>query len=490
MTHLSGHLERTAQRLPEHPAATDLSSGATLTFRELREESDRVAAFLSEQGVEAGARIGLLAPNELAYLPAAFGILKVGGCSTPIPTHSTAAEVDEVLHEIEVEWVWVSPQAKGFDRCPVVATYRAPGDSSNGYTLHRTADFSARDAEFEAAFRETDPAFIRFTSGSTGARKGVVLSHAATTARVVAADERLQFSESDRVLWLLPLAYHFAVTITAYVRSGAHILLCPDSLPNKLAAAIAEHRPTVLYLSPVHVERLTSVATEEVFTSVRLIISTAAPIRREVIEAFEAKTGQTLGQAYGIIEAGLPCINLRTHGEPIDSVGRPTPTYELALFDDQGRRLPSDGDQPGEVGLRGPGLFSAYYRPWTLRAQDEHQGYFLTGDIAQRSPDGSITLVGRKKSMIFVGGLKFFPEEVEAVLNRLPEVAESLVRSEPHPKLGQVAHADLIVIDPTRFDLGHLRRHLATTLSSHKVPTHYHVVSTLPRTPSGKLRRH
>src|SRR6185295_15926719 len=101
-----------------------------------------------------------------------------------------------------------------------------------------------------------DPAFVRFSSGTTAEAKGVVLSHASTRARIAAADAVLRLGPNDRVLWTLPLAYHFAVTIPAYLGAGVHILLCPEQQPARMAAALASHAATLLYAAPLQLDRL------------------------------------------------------------------------------------------------------------------------------------------------------------------------------------------------------------------------------------------
>jgi acyl-coenzyme A synthetase/AMP-(fatty) acid ligase len=331
-----------------------------------------------------------------------------------------------------------------------------------------------------------NPAFIRFTSGTTGSSKGVVLSHEATAARVQAADGVLRFTEEDRILWVLPLAYHFAVTIVAYVRAGAHVLVCPDNLPGVLVDSIRRFRASVLYASPLHFERMGNLRVSGPLTGLRLALSTSAPITPAVSERFESLYGVPVGQAYGIIEAGLPCINLRTDGLPITSVGHPVPGYEIAVFTDEGARLATGGI--GEIGLRGNGLFSAYYAPWRLREHITRDGWFLTGDLGWLDDTGALYLKGRKKSVIFVAGLKFFPEEVEDCINQFPGIKESRVFGRPHSRLGEVPCAE-VVLSSAGCDLAALREHCALALSPYKAPIEFTVVQAVRRTPGGKILR-
>ena len=463
----------------DRPAVSDVRSGHALTYAELGRETERVAAFLSRAGVRPGQRIGLLAPNGTEYLPAAFGLLATGACLVPIAANLTPPEMATIAADVELNGCLVAPRAQPIPRSGAATTL--VGGECDDFTFA----WIARDAEGQDALRRLNAAFIRFTSGTTADRKGVVLSHEATAARVEAADRVLHFTDDDRILWVLPLAYHFAVTLVAYVRAGAHVLLCPETFPATIADSIRRLRASVFYASPVHFERMSSLAPGAPLTTLRLALSTSAPITTAVMERFESVHGVPVGQAYGIIEAGLPCIN-RRDGPPPGSVGRVVPGYDVALFSDAGDRVPPG--TPGEVGLRGDGLFSAYYAPWRLREQVSRDGWFLTGDIGRLDEDGALFLQGRKKAVIFVAGLKFFPEEVEECINRFPGVKESRVFGTPHPHLGEVPRAEVAFATP-RPDLDALRAHCARALSPYKVPVQFIAVEAAAKTPGGKLLR-
>jgi acyl-CoA synthetase (AMP-forming)/AMP-acid ligase II len=473
-------LHATAARQPDLPAVTDMRSGRSLTFGAVAREADRVAAFLRAQGVERGQRIGLLAPNGMAYLPAAFGLLSADACLVPIASNLTPVEAREILDRVDVNGCLVWPEADRFPR--VEARARLSGGECDGFEFR----WIQREAEAPAGFRGLNPAFIRFTSGTTAHSKGVVLSHEATAARVAASDRVLGFSEQDRILWVLPLAYHFAVTIVAYVRAGAQVLMCSDAKPRLMVEAIERHRATVLYASPLHFERMANLGPSSALRSLRVALSTSAPIAPSVMERFESAYGIRVGQAYGIIEAGLPCINPGTGDVPAASVGRPVPGYEVAVLSDEGERLSSGA--MGEIGLRGDGLFSAYYAPWTTREQISRDGWFLTGDIGVLDASGALHLKGRKKAVIFVAGLKFFPEEVEQCIDQFPGVRESRVFARPHPHLGEIPYAE-IALGGAAIDVEALKAHCNTRLSPYKVPLEFRIVDAVPRTPGGKILR-
>ena len=477
---LADLVHASAGRFPQRRAVTDAGTGQSLTYADLDQEIERVRTFLLRVGVAPGQRIGLLAPNAVAYLPAAFGLLAAGACLVPIAANLTPTEVRKIASEVQVNgclaWPEAGPVVGGSDR------HTLAGGTCDGFTF----EWLARGLEGPAALRRLNPAFIRFTSGTTADRKGVVLSHEATAARVDAADRVLRLTEEDRILWVLPLAYHFAVTIVAYVRAGAHILLAADTLPATIVDSIRRLRASVLYASPLHFERMSTLSSMGPLAGVRVALSTSAPISPAVMQRFESVYGVPVGQAYGIIEAGLPCINRGCDGLSPRSVGRAVPGYEVAAFSDTGARLPAGAS--GEIGVRGDGLFAAYYAPWRLREDLTRDGWLLTGDIGRLDDTGALYLEGRKKAVIFVAGLKFFPEEVEECINEVPGVKESRVFATPHPHLGQVPRAEVAFATPTP-DLDAVRAHCARALSPYKVPVEFIAVESTAKTAGGKILR-
>ncbi len=478
-------LESAAVDAADQPALTDLRTGRCLRYGELCAEARRVADVLLAQGVRAGDRVGLLAGNGLGYVPAAFGILAAGGCLVPVAPGLADVERAALLAGLRVNacLAWPPAEATGEAREPVVA--RVATGACAGYALR----WVHRGAEPPDGLSALRPAFIRFTSGTTAERKGVVLSHEATWTRAAAAAEVLGLRPDDRVFWMLPLSHHFAVTITAYVARRLHVLLCSDAFPGAQARALLRHRATVLYASPVHLARLAAAGplASSGRGDLRLAVSTTAALPPDVAFRFERTWGTPPGQAYGLIEAGLPCINTGSDGVPCTSVGRPVPGYEVAVLDDEGRELPAG--TVGEVGVRGRGLFSAYFSPWRPLADVLEAGWFRTGDLGALEATSVLTLVGRKKSVITVAGMKVFPEEVEVVLGRHPAVAEARVFGGPHPALGEVPVAEIVLAAGERLDPEALRAHCARQLSPHKVPLEFRTVEALPRTPGGKLLR-
>lgn len=333
---------------------------------------------------------------------------------------------------------------------------------------------------------EMDLAFIRFTSGTTGRHKGVALSHRSIAERIAAANRELEIGPEDRILWVLPMSYHFVVTIVLYLANGATILLPRSTLAPSLVETIERQRPTVLYAAPFHYRMLAGTKITSGLDDVRLALSTAMGLPAEIHRAFRSATGIAVAQAYGIIELGLVCINSDAAGELPGFVGRPLPDFEVRLRDSEG----GQGGVTGEVQVRGPGFFDAYCDPWSPRDEVCKDGWFSTGDLGRFDDEGRLELVGRTKEVIISAGMKVFPQEVEAVLNSHDRVAESRVFGREHARFGQVVEAEVVVASgaepPTSAEL---LAHAKTSLAPYKMPLIVRIVEKIQKTASGKIAR-
>jgi long-chain acyl-CoA synthetase len=403
-------------------------------------------------------RIGLDAPSGADYIVVALAILKQNACFVPIPGELTASERAQLAKATALDAIVFAKNAEDWRIEPV--THDSP------------------PAFDEDALTALNPAFIRFSSGTTGTSKGIVISHETLLGRITAANEGLLIGPRDRVLWVLPMAHHFAVSIVLYLYHGATTIIAPASDPKVMIEMMRTHGATVMYGSPYHYTMLSGQPDAASLGSLRLAVSTAFALTNEVAELFASKTGLHLTQAMGIIEAGLPIINLAHAKTKPTSIGRPQPAFEIKLDD-------------CELLLRGPGIFDAYLTPWQPSETVLRDGWFATGDIAEMDEDGCLYLRGRVRSVINVGGLKCFPEEVEAVLCSHAGVKAARVTARAHPALGAMPSAEII---PQNAEspppVMELRKLCQERLSAYKVPLFYIFVSELPLTASGKLRRY
>jgi acyl-coenzyme A synthetase/AMP-(fatty) acid ligase len=210
----------------------------------------------------------------------------------------------------------------------------------------------------------------------------------------------------------------------------------------------------------------------------RMAISTASALGADVAAAFEKRFQLPVTQALGIIEVGLPLLNrARAHDLPT-ALGQPLPAYQAMAAPD------------GELLLKGPGMFDAYLSPWQTRAEILRDGWFATGDLVEIHEDGTVIMHGRSKSVINVGGMKVFPEEIENALNDHPAVALSRAFAGEHATLGSFPCAEVIVNEGHRLPTpAGIREHCKERLSPHKIPMRVDEVKTIALTASGKVKR-
>lgn len=473
-----------AERQPDSPLILGPAADAAVSFGAFRDRVRALAERLRDHGIAAGDNVGLHFPSNGAavgeYIAHVYALWHCRACVTPLPYELTASEQREILETVHLDAL-ILAEARA-DAC-------APLCSNLPVALGRGAVLARPGVKAERPPRLADinPAFIRFTSGTTGTAKGVVLSHEAIHARIHAANERLGIGPPDRVLWLLSLDYHFAVSICAYLTFGAGIVLPRNAFGEALLAAADAHRATLIYGAPAHYALMSQDNSDVGLPdSLRAAIVTTTALPREVGDAFLRRFGRVLNETYGIIELGLPAINLSQDPAKQGSVGPLLPDYELRLDC-------AAGQGHGEVLLRGTGMLDAYYAPWRPREQilADGDGWFHTGDLGRLDDDGFLYIVGRSKEVISVGGMKFFPTEVETVLEQHPAVAAACVfASREQQRAWQPVHAQLVLAPGAAApDDAALSAHCRRSLAAHKVPAHFDWVDALAYTPSGKKVR-
>ena len=446
-------IRQTTENQPTNLAFCSLESGNTLSYKELIQGANCVADWLTARGCRRGERCGLVMADGSEFLQSALGILSAGLCVAPIPTSLPAREKDHAVSAARLQWLL---QADGrLWRLP----FSKPVDYRN-----------------DADFRACNPAYIRFTSGTTGAGKCVFLGHKAIIDRLAAADTAQGVGPTDTVWFGLSMADHFVVSILLYLSRGARVVTADSA--EKSEQLVKEYLPTILYGSPdFYISLIRSRISA--LKSVRLAISTTTPLSAGVAESFYRKFGKQLNPALGIIEVGLLTLNKRS--DKIGSVGLPLPAYTVLLIGENGE--PVARNEVGELHVCGPGLLDAYLSPWRPVQRLLKNHGFATGDFARFDDDGYLFLAGRGKNRIRVDGIQFFCEEVESVLNSLPGIQESRVFIDSRSNLLSAE----IVGSPGATE--RLQEKLRGRIDAKKVPKAFFLVDVLPRTANGKLRR-
>jgi long-chain acyl-CoA synthetase len=446
-------IRRQAKTRPTHLAFARLEGDERVTYGQLIERADRVAQWLTEWGCRAGERCGLILGDGADFLESALGVLKAGLCLVPIATFWPEKEKDFAIKAAAVHWLLRE------DHRLLRLPFADPVDDRN-------------DDEFRAC----DPAYIRFTSGTTGLRKGILLGHQTILDRLDAANAILQINSDDRIWFALPMADHFIASILLYLSRGATVLTASTSANRR--QIVNGYRPTIIYGSPDFYQDLirSDIGTLD---TVRLAISTTAPLPEQVAEDFAKRFSKNLNPALGIIEVGL--LTLNTRSDKAGSVGLAMPAYTVTLVGKNG--TPMETEEIGELHINGPGLLDAYLAPWRpVRRLLEQYGY-PTGDFAWIDQDGYLFLAGRGKNQLQINGIQFFCEEVETILNTLPGIEESRVYFD---STSQTLSAELVGSPGPTERLSEL---LLQKIDPRKVPARFQIVEDLPRTPSGKLRR-
>lgn len=455
-------LDKSAANWPEKPAF--IEGEDQVTYSALARRIHGLAAIFSELSIPPFARVGLHFPNGVAYVELTFALWKLNAVVVPVPVECTGKEAVEIVESLQLDAVISPTPSAGSARVGpdvfLTRFKRTPRAGSHGLNL----------------------AFIRFTSGTTSARKGVALSHETIRDRIATANHALGISERDTVIWTLPMSHHFLVTIVLYLARGATVVLARHVLATPFLSAVQRWHGTVLDASPFHYAMLAQDRTGASMPDVRLAVSTTCPLSEEVAVQFLERFGIPLSQALGVIELGLVSLNSTNAKHRWNSVGRPLAAFEVKIAS-------PDDTGAGELAIRGPGMFDAYAVPWMPRESVAPEGWFFTGDIARFDADGYLYLLSRKNAVINLAGRKIFPEEVEAVLNRHPAVRESRAYGRAHPHLGETIEAE-IVLQGDASALESIRVHCRTHLAPYKIPSKLHVVAELPRTSvTGKIRR-
>jgi len=450
-----------------------------LTFRELEEEIEQLTASLKAHGVRKGNAIGVMARNSRQFIIGIFAGLGCEATVMPLSHQMKRSEIEQIVQEAGLHFLI--------------------DDKSSLFFLAPKAELPMKIGAFR--FAETgvpqngtfaphilNPAFVRFTSGTTGKSKGVVVSHESVLERIQAANKALQLGSEDTVVWVLPMAYHFMVSIVLYIYYGTAIAIVKDFMAKTILEYANSCKGTLLYASPMHIRMLASDQSGVSMPTMKTVISTSAGVSLEACVAFKERFGIDVSQAYGIIEIGLPIINQKKSTEYPEAVGHALPDYQVEILDENNILLP-----PGYIGrlaIKGPGMFDGYLTPPRTKEEILNEGWFMTGDLASKTDTGLIKVEGREKSMINVSGNKVFPEEVENVLNMHEAVAQSKIFGNKHVLMGEIVEAKVVLNPGVEVTPEVLIAWCRQRLSTYKVPQVIHFVSEIETTGSGKIVRH
>ncbi len=505
--------------------------GATLTYRELQDEVSRVAAGLRRIGVRRGDRVALILPNCPQHVIAFFAILRLGAVVVEHNPLYTARELRHQFedHDAKTAIVWdascdtiaalpedarptriisvdmtrAMPRAQRLLlRLPVKAAKEARArltkkPSARGITpwasLRRRRGVSRR----VAAPALDDVAVLQYTSGTTGTAKGAILTHRNLRANAMQGRAWLPGLQegAETFFGVLPLfhAYGMTLCLTFAMSIGARLVLFPTFDVGLVTKAARKSPATFLPAVPPIYDRLARAAAHGTLdlSSVRFALSGAMALPVATVRRWEDVTGGLLVEGYGMTESspvalGNPAGPTRRPG----TVGVPLPGTDIRIVDPEEPTRALPPDEAGELLLRGPQVFSGYWRrPEETRAALLDGGWLRTGDIATISEDGFVTIVDRRKELIITGGFNVAPSEVEETLVSYPDIEEAAVVALPREDGSEMVAAAIVLREGAEVAMEAVREFCRAHLAAYKVPRTIVVVDELPRSLVGKVLR-
>ncbi len=448
--------------------------GRTYSFGEIEERSDRMAGTLAARGLAAGDRVAVYLANCVELIDIYLACVKQGIIFVPINILYREREIGHILGDAEPKAVIARGEVPA-DTCVWQVDELAPGEPiapNEGLT---------GDA----------PAALVYTSGTTGASKGAILTHHNFAANALNLITCWQIAEADRLLLPLPLFHVHGLGngLHCWLISGCRMRLVERFEQQKALDVFREFRPTVFFAVPTIYVRLLDLAAEsarEIGAGMRLFVSGSAPLAAQVLDEFRARFGHVILERYGMTETLMNISNPYAGERRAGTVGLPLPGVSARLLGEDGAPV-SDG-ATGELYVRGPNVFPGYWRRDEATRAAFVDGYFRTGDLACRSADGYYTLLGRRSDLIISGGFNIYPREIEEFLQESEDVAEAAVVGVPDRVRGEVPVAYIVPRGELR--VADLEQRCRTSLASFKVPRRFIAVEKLPRTALGKIQKH
>ena len=499
---------------PDRPATAFF--GATLTFQEIKDRSDRLATALAGFGLTKGDRVGIMLPNCPQYVIAAFAVLRHGAIVVNINPTYTARELLTVASDSAIRFLItldvLAPLALGVrgqtsleqiiitSLAEYAAPSAAPPHVEGTVSLTDLIEAVKTPEILRVAIAPDDLAVLQYTGGTTGTPKGAMLTHANIFANVVQAEAFMYRSRERgvaRYLLVIPYfhIYAFTVGMMKGIWVGALQILLPKYDVEQVLAAIREYRPTYFPAVPtVFVSLLNHPRAKEFgLDKVRHFNSGGAPCPVEVIEQWERTFGRQLSEGYGLSETSptthsTPQLSVRKPG----TIGIPMPDTDVKVVDVETgtRELPVG--EAGELCIAGPQVMKGY---WQRRDETEHalrthadgRVWFHTGDIGRMDEDGFWSIVQRKKDMIIVDGFNVYPSEVETVLYMHPAVRLVAAIGIPDTYHGEVVKACVVLKEGARVTPAELTAHCKAEMAPYKVPRQIELRNDLPMSAVGKI---
>jgi malonyl-CoA/methylmalonyl-CoA synthetase len=487
--HAQQHGERTAV----------LDSQGAFTYHGLLDASARVATALLAGRVTGEVtgeddlheeRVAFLVTPGFPWVAVQWGIWRAGGVAVPLPLNSTKPELEYLIDDSAAATLVFDAHAAPL-LAPIAVARGIGAMSYEQFLALQPAELPKIDSERRA--------MILYTSGTTSRPKGVVTTHANITAQIISLVEAWEWSADDNILLCLPLHHVHGIinVVSCALWSGATCQMLPRFDANAVWDRIADGSITVFMAVPTVYAKLirawdaASPARRADLTQacarLRLMVSGSAALPVSTLQRWKEISGHTLLERYGMTEIGMALSNPLRGARVPGSVGTPLPNVEVQLVGESGK--PVLPGTPGEIEVRGPGVFSEYWGKPEATLDAFRDGWFRTGDTAVME-DGRFRILGRTNvDILKTGGHKVSALEIEEALREHPAVAECAVVGVPDAEWGERVAAAVVLNEGDVLDLPSFRAWAKEFLASHKLPSRLLVLNALPRNAMGKVMK-
>jgi long-chain acyl-CoA synthetase len=521
-------LEDAAATWPGQPALD--FAGRVMTYAELNTLSDRMAAGLQGWGVGPGVHVGIYLPNTPHYFIAFFGILKAGGTVVNYSPLDAAAVLEHKVEDSQTDLLFTLDMKSLFPQmhamlghtrlrglivgsfgdfaanpAAIAQSQRASGDlvdAPAGDTIRRFTSLlepGAPPVRHPVADPTEAIACLQYTGGTTGLPKGAILTHANLTAATSQILETTQTHPpvlrpgQERMLAVLPPFHVYALVVNMLmgIKLGAELVLhARFDLQAVLADLTSKHITVFCGVPTMYVGLLQAELSGLDLSSLRLCNSGGAPLPLEIQQRFQAVSGCSLNEGWGMTETSAigsftPAQGKRHPG----SCGIPGPGIEFRFLDitDPSRAMPLG--ERGEIAVRGPNVMKGYWKnPKATEETFTPDGFLRTGDVGYMDNDGYVTIVDRTKDMMLCGGFNVYPRVIEEAIYQHDSVAEAAVIGVPDEYRGQAPKAFVkLRPDAAELSLDALKAFLKPRIGKHEMISALAIVDALPRTPVGKI---
>ena len=483
-------------RLSPRKIALHTSDGRSLTYEALNERVNRLANALIRRGVTRGRRLAILDRNSAEYLEAYFAAGTAGVWLVAVDFHLKPADIAFRLRHARADALLFGEEFLPLVRAlpqDVLAAFGERiwviGASGGDYPSYESLLAEGATTAVEAGVVPEDVLYLGYTSGTTGAPKGAMVSHRAIVVGYLY--KALDYDLDPTDVSLCPGSFwHSAprdfASLAIYL--GGTCVVTRSFDPLEYLRLVERHRVTFSFLVPTMFQILAGVEEKADVSSLRVLISGGSPLPSAVKEKVLARFGPILHEFYGATETRIITnITAAELERKQRSVGRPIRDVELRILDDARAEVPVGA--VGEVFVRGPGLFSGYLDDPERTRKSHHGDWFSLGDLGRLDEEGYLYLVDRKQDMIISGGENIYPNDVEEVLLAFPGVKEAAVIGVPDPTWGELVTAILVPEPGMSIDPAAIMEFCRERLPGYMKPRRVEFADVLPRNPVGKLLR-